>query len=89
MWLDRPTPQGAGKGSAERGAPRSVVCVGSNGDGIRTGRYDRLATERSVRSLIRFCSERTINFHLANAMARLKVDNKLAAIQRACWFGLI
>ena len=36
-----------------------------------------------------FCSERTINFHLANAMSRLKVDNKLAAIQRACWFGLI
>jgi DNA-binding CsgD family transcriptional regulator len=36
-----------------------------------------------------FCSERTVNFHLANAMSRLKVDNKLAAIQRACWFGLI
>ncbi|UUZ65011.1 helix-turn-helix transcriptional regulator [Polaromonas sp. P1(28)-13] len=35
------------------------------------------------------CSERTVNFHLANAMTKLKVDNKLAAIQRACWFGLI
>ena len=35
------------------------------------------------------CSERTVNFHLANAMNKLKVDNKLAAIQRACWFGLI
>lgn len=35
------------------------------------------------------CSERTINFHLSNAMAKLKVDNKLAAIQRACWFGAI
>ena len=35
------------------------------------------------------CSERTVNFHLANAMSRLKVDNKLAAVQRACWFGLI
>ena len=35
------------------------------------------------------CSERTINYHLANAMAKLKVDNKLAAIQRACWFGVI
>ena len=35
------------------------------------------------------CSERTVNFHLANAMAKLKVDNKLAAVQRACWFGLI
>lgn len=35
------------------------------------------------------CSERTVNFHLANAMSKLKVDNKLEAIQRACWFGLI
>ena len=30
------------------------------------------------------CSERTVNFHLANAMGKLKVDNKLAAVQRAC-----
>jgi DNA-binding CsgD family transcriptional regulator len=35
------------------------------------------------------CSERTVNYHLANAMAKLKVDNKLAAIQRACWIGAI
>lgn len=35
------------------------------------------------------CSERTINYHLANAMAKLKVDNKLAAIQRACWAGAL
>ncbi|UUZ66312.1 helix-turn-helix transcriptional regulator (plasmid) [Polaromonas sp. P1-6] len=34
------------------------------------------------------CTERTVNFHLSNAMAKLKADNKLAAIQRACWFGL-
>lgn len=35
------------------------------------------------------CSERTVNYHLANAMNKLKVDNKLAAIQRACWLGAI
>ncbi|MGH6627733.1 MAG: helix-turn-helix transcriptional regulator [Burkholderiaceae bacterium] len=35
------------------------------------------------------CSERTVNYHLANAMNKLKVDNKLAAIQRACWAGAI
>src|SRR5512133_2052162 len=35
------------------------------------------------------CSERTINYHLANAMGKLKVDNKMAAIQRACWLGAI
>lgn len=35
------------------------------------------------------CSERTVNFHLANAMAKLKADNKMAAVQRACWLGLI
>ncbi len=35
------------------------------------------------------CSDRTINYHLANAMSKLKVDNKMAAIQRACWLGAI
>ncbi len=35
------------------------------------------------------CSERTVNYHLANAMGKLKVENKLAAIQRACWLGAI
>jgi LuxR family transcriptional regulator, quorum-sensing system regulator SolR len=35
------------------------------------------------------CAERTVNYHLANAMAKLKVDNKMAAIQRACWLGAI
>jgi DNA-binding CsgD family transcriptional regulator len=35
------------------------------------------------------CAERTVNYHLANAMAKLKVDSKLAAIQRACWLGAI
>ena len=35
------------------------------------------------------CTERTVNYHLANAMGKLKVENKLAAIQRACWLGAI
>lgn len=35
------------------------------------------------------CSERTVNYHLANAMTKLRTDSKLAAIQRACWLGLI
>ncbi|MDT4877821.1 Bacterial regulatory protein [compost metagenome] len=35
------------------------------------------------------CSERTVNYHLANAMAKLQTDNKLAAVQLACWIGLI
>lgn len=35
------------------------------------------------------CSERTVNYHLANAMNKLKVENKLAAIQRACWLGAL
>ena len=35
------------------------------------------------------CSERTVNYHLAHAMAKLQTDNKLAAVQRACWIGLI
>lgn len=35
------------------------------------------------------CAERTVNYHLANAMAKLQTDNKLAAVQQACWLGLI
>jgi LuxR family quorum-sensing system transcriptional regulator SolR len=35
------------------------------------------------------CTERTVNYHMANAMAKLKVDNKMSAIQRACWLGVI
>jgi LuxR family transcriptional regulator, quorum-sensing system regulator SolR len=30
-----------------------------------------------------------VNFHLANVMAKLGADNKLAAVQRACWIGLL
>ncbi len=35
------------------------------------------------------CSERTVVYHLANAMSKLRVESKLAAIQRACWIGAI
>ncbi|MES2972544.1 MAG: helix-turn-helix domain-containing protein [Pseudomonadota bacterium] len=35
------------------------------------------------------CTDRTINFHIANATAKLRVENKMAAIQRAIWFGAI
>lgn len=49
--------------------------------------FEGLTARASGEALL--CSERTVNFHLANAMGKLKVDNKLAAVQRACWFGLI
>jgi DNA-binding CsgD family transcriptional regulator len=35
------------------------------------------------------CTERTVNFHIANAMHKLRCDNKLAAVQRALWLGSI
>jgi LuxR family transcriptional regulator, quorum-sensing system regulator SolR len=35
------------------------------------------------------CSERTVNFHITNAMAKLKVDTKVAAVQRAILLGCI
>jgi len=35
------------------------------------------------------CSDRTVNYHIANAMSKMKADNKMAAIQRACWVGAI
>lgn len=60
-------------------SPRELECLALAFQGMT-------ARETGVRLT---CSERTINFHLANAMAKLKVDNKLAAIQRAGWFGLI
>jgi DNA-binding CsgD family transcriptional regulator len=35
------------------------------------------------------CTERTVNFHITNAMHKLRCDNKLAAVQRALWLGAI
>jgi DNA-binding CsgD family transcriptional regulator len=35
------------------------------------------------------CSDRTVNFHYANVMAKLGVNNKLAAALLASWMGLI
>ena len=34
------------------------------------------------------CAERTVHFHLSNAMKKLQTDSKLAAMQRAMWSGL-
>ncbi|MDB5884227.1 MAG: regulatory protein LuxR [Polaromonas sp.] len=60
-------------------SPRELECLDLAFQGM---------TARKTGDIL-LCSERTVNFHLANAMAKLKVDNKLAAVQRACWFGLI
>lgn len=35
------------------------------------------------------CGVRTVNFHLTNAMAKLDTRNKLEAIQKACWLGVL
>ena len=35
------------------------------------------------------CGDRTVNFHLSNAMAKLDAHNKLEAIQKACWLGVL
>src|SRR6187402_3347902 len=60
-------------------SPRELECLSLAFQGLTA----RESGERLA------CSERTVNFHLSNAMTKLRVDNKLAAIQRACWFGLI
>ena len=49
--------------------------------------FHGLTARESAQSLQ--CTERTVNYHLANAMNKLRVDNKLAAIQRACWLGAL
>lgn len=59
--------------------PRELECLNLAFEGLTA----RQSAERMA------CSERTVNYHLANAMAKLKVDNKLAAIQRACWIGAL
>jgi DNA-binding CsgD family transcriptional regulator len=35
------------------------------------------------------CGDRTVNFHLSNAMAKLDAHNKIEAIQKACWLGVL
>jgi DNA-binding CsgD family transcriptional regulator len=49
--------------------------------------FNGLTARESADQMI--CTERTVNYHLARAMSKLKVENKLAAIQRACWIGAI
>ena len=60
-------------------SPRECECVQLVFEGLT-------ARQSAVRMQ---CSERTVNYHLANAMGKLKVDNKMAAVQRACWMGAI
>jgi LuxR family quorum-sensing system transcriptional regulator SolR len=59
--------------------PRERQCLVLAFDGLTA----RASAERMA------CTERTVNFHLANAMAKLKAENKITAIQRACWLGVI
>jgi len=49
--------------------------------------FEGLTAKQSAERL--GCADRTVTYHLANAMAKLRVDNKMAAIQRACWMGVI
>jgi len=49
--------------------------------------FEGLTAKQSAERL--GCADRTVNYHLANAMSKLKVDNKMSAIQRACWMGVI
>lgn len=59
--------------------PRELQCLVLAFDGLTA----RASAERMD------CTERTVNFHLANAMAKLQADNKVTAIQRACWLGFM
>jgi LuxR family quorum-sensing system transcriptional regulator SolR len=59
--------------------PRELQCLVLAFDGLTA----RASAQRME------CTERTVNFHLANAMGKLKADNKITAIQRACWLGAI
>lgn len=60
-------------------SPRESECLGLAFEGLTA----KQSAERMG------CADRTVTYHLANAMAKLKVDNKMSAIQRACWLGVI
>jgi LuxR family transcriptional regulator, quorum-sensing system regulator SolR len=49
--------------------------------------FDGLTAAETGHKLV--CSERTVNYYLSNAMRKLGVDNKLAAVERAIWYGVI
>ncbi|MFM7331585.1 MAG: helix-turn-helix transcriptional regulator [Brachymonas sp.] len=58
---------------------REKECLGLAFDGLT-------AVETSKRLE---CSERTVNYYLSNAMRKLGVDNKLQAVERAVWYGVL
>ena len=60
-------------------SPREKECLGLA--------FDGLTAAETGHKLV--CSERTVNYYLANAMRKLGVDNKLEAVQRAVWYGVI
>ncbi len=60
-------------------SPREKECLGLAFDGLT-------AAETGIELV---CSERTVNYYLSNAMRKLGVDNKLAAVERAIWYGVI
>ena len=60
-------------------SPRECECIQLAFEGL-TARQSAQRME---------CTERTVNYHLANAMGKLKVDSKMAAVQRACWMGVV
>lgn len=60
-------------------SPRESECLALAFEGL---------TARQTGERLR-CTERTVNYHMANAMTKLRVDNKMSAIQRACWLGVI
>ena len=60
-------------------SPRECECIRLAFEGLTA----RQSGERMQ------CTERTVNYHLANAMGKLKVDSKMAAVQRACWMGAV
>lgn len=60
-------------------SPREKECLALAFDGLT-------AAETALKI---DCSDRTIIYHLSNAMRKLRVDSKLAAVERACWLGVL
>ncbi len=60
-------------------SPREKECLALAFDGLTAAETGQILD----------CSERTVNYYLSNAMRKLGVDNKLAAVERAIWYGVV
>ncbi|MDA8389394.1 MAG: autoinducer binding domain-containing protein [Gammaproteobacteria bacterium] len=87
MWLTHITHQRMSELVVRRMLPEATVALsGREKDVLRWTAEGKTSGEIGI---IMHLKERTVNFHLANAVAKLSCANKTAAVARACLLGLL